>query len=426
MIPRASLLIWAVLVGYFDSILPTRAIIASPFLSFLGGDCLFNSITYALAGSLSNDHATRASYFAYMSSINYAVALLGPSLASATMSLLLWLPFWIGLLLLAGATTVIHRLPDGIHDDRHENQRVDAEEEANPLLENETVPRRHVTNSSLSKHGTIFAMSKSKILEILSLLLARRNLSLLFFAMVLTSTASSDTKLLPQYISKRYHWKFSSAGYLISLKAVVNFTLLTLIIPAIIRHYSGKSKSQRGTIKFNIIASQILLALSVLGAFAIAWSLTISMLIPSMFIYALGSALPVFKLSLLVAFSSSSHNTPSSPSPLPRVGTSSPSLAPISTLRSRSRSRSPGPEDNQPDPNVLLPPDSRDEDEDDKTFLFSVAMLLKTVGSLLGAPLVAALWVRGIQLGGAALGLPFFISSGLYLVAMGVMALFRY
>lgn len=38
-------------------------------------------------------------------------------------------------------------------------------------------------------------------------------------------------------------------------------------------------------------------------------------------------------------------------------------------------------------------------------------MLVKTVGSLVGAPVMTLAWVKGIGLGGAALGLPYFLSA---------------
>ena len=38
-------------------------------------------------------------------------------------------------------------------------------------------------------------------------------------------------------------------------------------------------------------------------------------------------------------------------------------------------------------------------------------MLTKAFGSLLGAPLMAVLWVQAIKAGGAGLGLPYFVSA---------------
>jgi len=42
---------------------------------------------------------------------------------------------------------------------------------------------------------------------------------------------------------------------------------------------------------------------------------------------------------------------------------------------------------------------------------FSIVMLTKTLGSLLGAPLMTVTWVQGIKSGGVGLGLPYFISA---------------
>lgn len=42
---------------------------------------------------------------------------------------------------------------------------------------------------------------------------------------------------------------------------------------------------------------------------------------------------------------------------------------------------------------------------------YSVVMLVKTAGSLIGAPVMTLAWVKGIGWGGAALGLPYFVSA---------------
>ena len=42
---------------------------------------------------------------------------------------------------------------------------------------------------------------------------------------------------------------------------------------------------------------------------------------------------------------------------------------------------------------------------------FSIVMLTKTLGSLVGAPLMTVLWVQAIKLGGVGIGLPYFVSA---------------
>jgi hypothetical protein len=46
--------------------------------------------------------------------------------------------------------------------------------------------------------------------------------------------------------------------------------------------------------------------------------------------------------------------------------------------------------------------------------LFSMVMLVRTVGTLVGAVVMPALWVTGVGIGGWALGLPFVVSAFCY------------
>lgn len=368
LVPRVFMLTWAVLVGYFDHFLPTKAIIAGPMLSSLGGDCVFNSITYSLAAGITDDYVLRASYFGYMSSISYVVNLLGPALASLSMTVRLWLPFWIGIGLLLAAVPVIRMLPD------HAPSSCSYDEQAQPLLSSPLLKAQDANDPS-TLHLVIERFRALK--QVLAS--HSRNFTLMLICFLLTSLASSDTKLLVQYISKRYHWTFASAGYLISGKAIVNFTLLTFVIPRALRSVTNSlpgPDSISSSDRINIRFANACFAVSVVGALAIALAATIWMLIPGLFIYALGSALPIFTLSLL-----------KSPA--------------ISSVTGDAIERG-------------VDVASAGEVE---THIFSIVMLVKTLGSLLGAPLMAVLWVRGIGLGGAALGMPYFVSCACYIVA---------
>lgn len=371
------MLAWAVIVGYFDQILPTKAIAAGPVLSFLGGDCVFNSITYALAAGITDDYVLRASYFGYMSSITYIVNLLGPALASASMTLLLWLPFWIGITLLVIAVPVISMLPD------HNTSKDQRDEQSQPLLSSPLLKAQDsgptILQSVIDRFHALRAVLASH----------PRNFSLLLACFLLASLASSDTKLLVQYISKRYQWTFAAAGYLLSGKAVVNFVLLTVVVPRVLRSAvaGGNGSSPGASDRINFRFANLCFGVSVLGALAIAVSASIWLLVPALLVYALGSALPIFTLSLL----------------------KSPAICSTSSTDDRTsenrEASSPG--------------------ADAETPIFSIVMLVKTLGSLLGAPLMAFLWVRGIGLGGVALGMPYFVSAGCYAAAIFIFCRIR-
>ncbi|RYP92933.1 hypothetical protein DL770_000983 [Monosporascus sp. CRB-9-2] len=357
--PRIFTIAWALIVGFCED-LPLAAIVAGPILSILGGDCVFSSIAYALAASLTDDYVTRATYFGWMSSVSYVVNLLGPGVAALTMSIKLWLPPFLAICLLLLAIPTVLLLPStnmignstSFSTDHNDEQR-------QPLIPSPILKAQQAQKAQSSVWRSIRDRFRALRFIVAS---HPRNLILLLASFLLTALASSDTKLLAQYISKRYHWTFASAGYLLSAKAVVNFLLLTLVIPKILQftQTTGALRSQpEVSDRVNVRYARICLAVSVFGALAIALAGTIWLLFPSLLFYALGSALPVFTLSLL-----------------------------------KSPSVSPKQEDQAHDST--------------ETHLFSIVMMVKTLGSLLGAPLIAFLWVRGIATGGSAMGTPYY------------------
>lgn len=310
-----------------------------------------------------------------MSSVSYVVALLGPALASATMSLLLWLPFWIGICLLLLAIPAISLVEDSSAAPSHSSRARHGDEQSRPLLSSPVLKAQDANPSLVRSVIQRFGVLRSIIAS------HPRNMTLLLISYVLTSLASSDTKLLVQYISKRYHWKFASTGYLLSAKAVVNFILLTIIIPALLRSRQNASRHlspELASHRMNMYYANVCLIVSVLGALAISVATSTWMLVPSLFLYALGSALPVFTLSLL----------------------KSPFIAPKRN-------------------------DQQLDTADPDSHIFSIVMMVKTSGSLLGAPLMMVLWVEAIALGGAALGIPYFVSASCYLAAIFVLANIR-
>ncbi|RMZ72981.1 major facilitator superfamily transporter [Pyrenophora seminiperda CCB06] len=332
LVPRVFMSAWAIVV----------AIIAGPFLNVLGGECVFQSTIFTLTSALTNEYVERASYFSYISSTSYVVSFMGPSIASFTMSTNLWLPFWLNILLLTCAIPTIllipntKRTPTLISIQNDNTSSAHAEEESGPLLETAyPSPDRYTT--AFKTHTSILQNITHAIRKLWHLVVGRHKFQVLLCSFFLTALASSDTKLLVQYISKRYEWTFAEAGYMLSAKALVNFTLLAVVVPRMIRA-SMSSKTIHGSeVRVNIVGVRF-------------W-----MMLTALIVYALGSALPVFTMSLV----------------------KSPLIA-------------------------LAHSDIQD---------FSIVMLTKTLGSLVGAPLMAVLWVQAIKIGGVGLGLPYFVSA---------------
>lgn len=48
-----------VLLGHLGHLLPTKAIIAGPFLAILGGECVFQSTIFTLTSALAQEYVER-------------------------------------------------------------------------------------------------------------------------------------------------------------------------------------------------------------------------------------------------------------------------------------------------------------------------------------------------------------------------------
>lgn len=249
-------LMWAAIafVGFFKDLLPVEAMLVGPVLTILGGgDCVFMSTVTATMTDIAPDETVRSNLFAYVGSISYVTTIVAPSLAAFTMSLNLWLPFILGLALLLIALPTALRLP---------GRPKDTSSEHTPLLSDD-----HAFAPPSSRTRPTHLIKKT-IRTLATSLTGRHQFQLLLGVFFLASFASSNTPLLVQYISKRYGWTFAQAGYLLSAKAAVNVTLLTVIVPALTSFARLKWGARPVTV--NIFAMEISIAISVAGAIFIA------------------------------------------------------------------------------------------------------------------------------------------------------------
>jgi hypothetical protein len=92
-----------------------------------------------------------------------------------------------------------------------EGNRDDDVEENGPLLpQDEGNPSHHV--NAFEKPRGFFQEIVHALLSLVALIRGRRNFQVLLCSFFLTALASSDTKLLVQYISKRYEWTFAEVS----------------------------------------------------------------------------------------------------------------------------------------------------------------------------------------------------------------------
>lgn len=220
----------------------------------------------------------RTSYIAYITSVNYVISLFGPSLASVTMARSIWLPFYLSIAFFAAALPVTYSLPTTISPYRSGDSRTastqDSIHEAESLL---SPANESSTVSSRKSSKSLFQRVLAPLRTLIHLVVGRRNFQThLIGGFLLPALASSNTHLLPQYTSKRYGWKFEHVGYLLSVKAAVNITLLALVIPTTMRVLLKRMPGRE--VRLNYRGAQASLAVSILGALSISAAGTVGAL----------------------------------------------------------------------------------------------------------------------------------------------------
>jgi MFS family permease len=271
----AMMWIAIIFVGWFGDLLPVEAMALAPLLTLIGGgDCVFMSTAASVISDIAPDQRVMTHLFAYTSSVSHVTTLTAPALAALTMSLSLWLPFIIGISLLIMALPLIMVLASQGHPMKsHIESRPD---EHSPLLSQTDRPRDLSTGENSSK--SLVKRAYNHVSELVNSILNRPKFELLIGIFFLASFGSSNSPLLVQYISKRYGWTFSKAGYLLSAKACVNVLLLTVLIPTFVQIATQKFGLSPRIV--NIGAAEISLVISVIGVLTVAASQSIKILIP--------------------------------------------------------------------------------------------------------------------------------------------------
>lgn len=222
-----------------------------------------------------------------MTSISSVMSLLGPVLASATMSVNLWLPFYLGLGLLGCALPLIALLRSSpSHHDNDQHSVVDCNShvtEETRLLEGDSQDHSPGVEQSTQSNTTSRILSEVK--ETLRSFLRKTSLHEILVVVLLVGLAKSSMDILILYLSKRYNKTFAQVcqssllsvassliraqvGYLLSIKAAVNIFLFTALVPLFLRLWLRTFR--RSQIDGDFFGAQASLLLACVGTFCLA------------------------------------------------------------------------------------------------------------------------------------------------------------
>jgi hypothetical protein len=229
--------------------------------------------------------------FGYFRSAGQITRLLAPALAAVTMSVNLWLPFWIGVGLYGIALPAVNLLPDTRKHSLKAAPQGHGEviihpDETQSLLPTMNFPVESSIRKSLNERSNLqelatkgWNQARSELRDYIKLFQSSRNVSLSLLIFLVTSLSDNNLNVLLQYVSKRYDWTISQAAYLFSLKAGLNVILYTLIVPLGLQYliHAWKFSCVGG----NLWATKVSIVVLCLGCLAIGLSFKIWMLITS-------------------------------------------------------------------------------------------------------------------------------------------------
>ncbi|KAI9818780.1 MAG: hypothetical protein M1827_007600 [Pycnora praestabilis] len=363
---------WVLIVGHFYQVFKIEAVIAGPFFYVFGGHLVVSSTTlFVIMADFADDDVQRTKMFGYLASAKHLMNLISPILASAALRRDLRLPFWLGIIVLVLTLPAIALLPDTRRhpteptENGHANgiHAVDEEREpseASPLLNEQPAADQQVEPPSGILHYLHMAKDqmKSDYHDFMFLFSHSRNVSLCLIVFVGLTLVKANLGVLIQFVSVRYGWVLDQAVYFFSMKAGINIILYTLIIPLILSYLINHRNYAK--VEANLWGAKASLVLLSIGVLAISVSVKIWMFIPALAIYSLGWGLSLFTLSLLTHAS-------------------------FETLDDRHTGR-----------------------------IYSAVGFVESFGSLIGVPLISAIWAGAINLGGIGLGLPYLVCAVIY------------
>ncbi|KAF8448491.1 major facilitator superfamily domain-containing protein [Kalaharituber pfeilii] len=409
---------WVLLVCVFTDVLPPRSVLAcAVFYLIGGGPHFFSAMLYGVLADITSED-TRATTFYSIQTVVQVTQLFSPAIGSLLMGVGLFVPFMIGLPVLAVCLSlIIFILPDtdasqtlptlisssSLSEEERDSRAEEAWEvfqsgeaslkshasascssETQPLLQN-TAANGHpcrVSHGSIHSNRCINACPPqtrpqsaqsftSLLISELSRVVrtfctARRSfndmqpnffrVSMAMMAFFVTSLGRQFLNILLQFVSLRYHWTIAQAGYLFSLKSLATILLFMVILPTTTSYLTSKRGVSPTTINLWVARSSILFL--GLGALFIALSPTIGFFIPSLLILCLGFGFGAAMQSLVTSLLTDKAIVPQ---------------------------------------------------------VYSRISFFESTGTLVGHSLLSVSFAGGIKIG--ILGLPFFVASTLYFLA---------
>ncbi|WYZ35754.1 hypothetical protein EsH8_X_000401 [Colletotrichum jinshuiense] len=350
---------FTIAICWWSNVFPIRLIwLSSLFTLIGGGPPVFSAIIFSMLTNLSSD-IYRSTVFFCLGIVTMISQLLMSSVAAWLMQFELWLPIWIG----SSASCCCLFIPLFLPETQQELESqspVDTGSDNAPFND-------HLDAASKTK--TIWSQLQDSVLKsktaIAFFIQGNKHILMLLLTFLVTTLGKHSHDILLQFARKRYGWSWSQAGYLITLKSLVDLLLLVVILPST-SYIMTKVLSTSARFK-DFWMARASCAFLALGVLTTGLSSKESIMIIGLVLYCMGSAYNLILRSLLAS---------------------------------------------------LIQPNHR-------ASLFNFIGMLENLGALVAGPLLVVSFQVGLRLEGVWIGLPFVAAGVLFISALIVLCSVR-
>lgn len=230
--------------------------------------------------------------------------IIAPSVASVLMVKSPWIPLITGVFIFILGPALIVFVPETLHLRPRETETAiltpDAasERSTSTLIDDDDKAGFFRTIISQAINGLKDVYGSLSVLHSLPILLL-----LMVFFIYPFQRQSVDLSL--RYISNRFHWKLRQTGFLLSMRALINFLLLLALLPGL-SHYLIK-RLHLSSMEKDIVLARFSVLVLVVGALLIGLSPTIGWTIFGMAVFTLGTGTVALTRSLVTSLVDQEH-----------------------------------------------------------------------------------------------------------------------
>jgi MFS family permease len=229
--------------------------------------------------------------------------IIAPSVASLLMARSPWIPLIIGISAFILGPALVVFVPETLHLRPRESESTTltpdaASEQSISTINEDDKPSFFGTITSQAINGLKDVYGSLSVLHSLPILL-------LLVVFLISPFQQQSVGLSVRYISNRFHWKLRQTGFLLSMRALINFVLLLALLPGL-SHYLIKHLHFSSMEKDIVLARSSVLVL-IVGALMISISPTVIWTIIGIGVFTLGTGTVALTRSLVTSLVDQEH-----------------------------------------------------------------------------------------------------------------------